>query len=279
VALAMSALLACGCGSGGGGGPVTGTKFGAVLVEAPGLDSDTSIYFASAVFGDSPRLLPSGESTSLAFGVGEPDGCTKSTVSGCQVYRCSKPIVATPVQFVEPNVGAIAISWSPASGPGGGDALPSPITLGPVACYSLFWQTATPVTRFGFSAAGGTIPAFPDTDVDVPHLIDITELNGIPLGPPPPPTIQRAAGLRVTWTGGTAEVVFVLRQSQVSAVCRAAASAGSFTFPSSLLGELQPGDAMFDASVVSSKVVAAGDYATTLAVAGPVPWHFPFTLE
>jgi hypothetical protein len=97
--------------------------------------------------------------------------------------------------------------------------------------------------------------------------------------------VPRAAGLRVTWTGGTADAVFLLQQAQVgslnnvTAVCRTAASAGSFTFSSGVLGEFQPGDASFDASAVSSKLVAAGDYATTLAIVAPLPWHFPFTIQ
>jgi hypothetical protein len=291
LALALSGLLACACGSGGTGGAsdggaggsdgaATGTKFGAVIVETPG----PSIYFASAAFSDAPRLLQPGEHTSLDFGVGEPEGCAKSTVGGCQVYRCPKTIEATPSQFVEPNVGAINITWPPASGPDGG-GLRSPVTLGPLNCYSLFWQTGTPATRFGFSAAGGTIPAFPETDVDVPQLFEVTQFNGNPLGPPPPPSVPRAAGLRLTWTGGTADAVFVIQQHQIGsdndlrAVCRVAASAGSFTFSSSVLGEFQPGDAQLDGSAVSSKTVAAGDYATTLAIGAHLPWHFPFTIE
>jgi hypothetical protein len=226
-----------------------------------------------------------GAFTSLEFGIGEPDGCTRDTVGGCQVYRCSKIIAATPPQFVEPNVGAITITWSPALDPGSGGGQPPPVTLGAPNCYSLFWQAGTPVTSFGFSAAGGTIPAFPDADVDVPQLFEITQLNGNPAGATPPPSVSRAAGLRVTWTGGTADAVFVLQQRQVGsvndlrAVCRVAASAGNFTFSSSVLGEFQPGDASFDASAVSSKVVAAGDYATTLGIGAPLPWHFPFTIE
>jgi hypothetical protein len=161
LALAVSGLLACACGSGGGsGGTATGTKYGAVIVEAPGLATGTPTYFGSAGFSDlaQPRA---GAFTSLEFGIGEPDGCTKSTVGSCQVYRCTKTIEATPIQFVEPNVGAITITWPPASGPGGGGGQPPPVTLGAQNCYSLFWQTGTPVTRFGFSAAGGTIPCVP----------------------------------------------------------------------------------------------------------------------
>jgi hypothetical protein len=285
LALAVSGLLACACGPGGGsGGAATGTKYGAVIVEAPGLATGTPAYFASAGFSDLSRLQ-AGAFTSLEFAIGEPDGCTKSTVSGCQVYRCSNTIAATPIQFVEPNVGAITITWPPTSGPGGGGGQPPPVTLGAPNCYSLFWQTGTPATSFGFSAAGGTIPAFPETDVDVPQLFEVTQLNGNPVGTPAPPSVPRAAGLRVTWTGGTADAVFILQQRQVGsdadlrAVCRIAASAGSFTFSSGVLGEFQPGDASFDASAVSSKMVAAGDYTTTLGIGAPLPWHFPFTIE
>jgi hypothetical protein len=121
--------------------------------------------------------------------------------------------------------------------------------------------------------------------VDAPLLFEVTQLNDNPAAATPPPSVPRAAGLRVTWAGGTADAVFVLQQHQVGsnndllAVCRVAASAGSYTFSSGVLGEFQAGDASFDASAVSSKMVAAGDYATTLAIVAPLPWHFPFTIQ
>ena len=95
LALAISGWLACACGSG-----ATGTKYGAVIVEAPGLATGTPIYLASAAFSDVPRLLQAGEFTSLEFGIGEPDSCTKETTGGCQVYRCPGTIEVTPTQFV-----------------------------------------------------------------------------------------------------------------------------------------------------------------------------------
>jgi hypothetical protein len=251
-----------------------------VIVVAPG----TANYFASAGFNDLPRLLPAGEFTSLEFGIGEPDGCTKNTAGGCQVFRCPMTIAATPGQGMGPNVGAISIAWSPASGPDGGNGLPPPVTFSPDSYDLFYWSTGTAVTRFGFSAAGGTIPAFPATEVDVPQPFEVTQFNGNPPGPSPPP-VPRAAGLRVTWTGGTADAVFVLQQRQIGsdsdlrAVCRVAVSAGSFTFSSGVIGEFQPGHVSLHASVVSIKMAAAGDYATTLAIGAPLTSRFALAIE
>lgn len=283
-------LLACACGSGGtaeagdggtggSGGAAAGTKFGAVIVNNPGPTN----YFASAAFSDSPRLLTSGEFTSLELGVGEPDGCTKNTSSGCQIFRCPGTITAMPRQATDPNVGRITITWSPNSGPGG-DGLPPRVTIDPYTYDLFYWGTGTVVARFGFSAAGGAIPAFPPTDVDAPQPLEVTGLGGSPLGPSDP-SVPRGAGASVTWTGGTADAVFVLEQRQVGsdndlmAVCRVAASTGSFTFSSGVLGEFQPGNVSLRASVVSTKVVAAGDYATTLAIGVPSAFRFLLVLE
>jgi hypothetical protein len=279
LALALSGLLACACGS-GGTAAATGKKSGAVIVTAPGLATGTAAYFASAGFSDSPRLLAAGELTSLEFGIGEPDGCTKKAVGGCQVFRCPMTIAATPRRSTEPDVGAITINWASVPGSAG---LPPPVTIRPDSYDLFFWQTGTPVTGFDFSAAGGAIPAFPATDVDAPQLFEVTQLGGNPVGPTP--MVPRAAGLSVTWTGGTADAVFVLQQRKVGtdddlqAVCRVAASAGSFIVSSGVLGEFQPGDVSLRASALSTKLAVAGDYATTLAIAAPLLSRFVFTIE
>jgi hypothetical protein len=280
LALTVSGLLACACGS----GTATETKVGAVIVVAPGAATGIPNYFVSAGFSDMPRLIPAGEFTSLEFGIGEPDGCAKNAVGGCRVFHCPNTIAATTGQGMGPNVGAITITWSPASGPAGGAGLPPPITFSPDSYDLFFWSTATPVTSFGFSAAGAAIPAFPATDVDVPQPFEVTELNGNPLGTSPP-RVPRAAGVPVTWTGGTGDALFVLQQRQIGtdndlqAVCRVAASAGTFTVPSGVVGEFLPGNVSLRASVVSIEVVAAGDYTTTLAIAVPLASRFALTIE
>ncbi len=284
LALAFSGLLACAGSSGAGDGAVTGKKFGAVIVWAPGLASSTGAYYASAAFSDVPRLLHAGEFTSLRLGIGEPDGCTKSSVGACQVFRCSKLIEATSGAGTEPNVGAITIAWPSPSAADGGNSLPPSITFGPDAYDTVYWGTATLVSRFTFSAAGATLPAFAPRDVDFPELFDVTQVAGSPLivGSP---AVSRAADVPVAWTGGTGDAVLALEQTDfatgrdVLGVCRAAASAGTFTIPAGVLGQFQPGDASLAASVVSKQTVASGDHATTLAIASPVVYGFPLTIE
>lgn len=287
--LVLSGLLACACGSGGKAGPsdggagsdgaVAGTKFGAVLVLAPG----PGAYFASAAFSDSPRLVPAGEFTSVEFGIGDTNGCTTKTVDGCRVFRCSMPIAAKPHQATDPDVGALTIGWVPTSAPAGGNGLPPQITFPPDSYDLFFWGTASAVARFTFSAAGGTIPAFPATDVDVPQPFEVTRLDGD--DPAIDPRISRGEELPVTWTGGTADAVLVLEQGPLGtnddlmAVCRIAASAGSFTFSSSVLGEFQPGDVQLRSAAVSTKLVAAGEHATTLAIAVPGTFRFLVKIE
>ncbi len=289
--LVLCGLLACACssggpslGAGGSGGAATGTRFGAVIVLAPGLATGTGAYYASAGFSDAPHLLPAGELTSLRFGIGEPDGCAKTTTGGCRVFRCPQLIAATSGASMEPNVGALTITWPAPSPSEAGSGLPPSITFGPDSYDLFYWGTATPVSSLRFSAAGATIPAFPPTDVDAPQLLELTQVAGSPLAASPP-ILSRANDLFVTWSGGTGDAVFALQQTDFAtsrdtmAVCRVAAAAGSFTIPSGVLAQFQAGDASLAASAVSAQSVAAGDYATTLAIAAPTVFSFPLTLE
>jgi hypothetical protein len=250
-------------GSSGAGGAPSG-KSGNITVSNI-VVGPTAIYTATATFRSTAEESP---------------GCTNRTVNGCQVIRCQTSDGGAMMPAgTAPHVGAISIT---------GGAMPVTLTPGADGQYAAargmgsFWTGAARIT---FSAAGGPIPAFPSTQVDAPQPIMDTKLNGAaPATAPMRTTVSRAAGMRLTWTGGTGTIGFILGQQMganiLSMVCETPAMGGSYTVPAAVVNELMPGNGTLSISLVSVKTVMAGDYPTVLGLGtNPNPSLFALTVE
>lgn len=251
-------------GTGGLGGTAAGgksadTKFGSVSVDQA-LSSNS--YRASAAFGSSQGLQGSPGLT-----------CTSKTEGACVISVCTAvdggvapDADATPDAgaVVAPQVGRIDIT-------GGVEPVAIvPDATGQYAAVSgtkVLWTGATKLT---FKAVGGTIAAFPQTELEAPLGITAIKVNGAaPPAFPAKATVAKAGPLSFMWTGGSAQVSLSVVQSlggrTVAGVCTVAASAATLAVPATLLKELSPGDAITLVGQSVSKTVMAGAYATTLS--------------
>lgn len=201
-------------------------------------------------------------------------GCTESTVGACDVVVCQLggDAGAAPTADAGPaptpsNAGLITVSVDGASPPlsiavagsGGYEAVTSPTPLWPGGA------------TLAVSAAGSPeIPAF-TASVVAPEVVTITApLPGIV-------PIDRAMPLTFSWTGGTsdadvrAEISAFSTTSFARASCDGAASAGSLTIGTDVLGLLP--EATSASIVVRAQrvtTVRAGDYeVAVLASTGP----------
>ena len=133
----------------------------------------------------------------------------------------------------------------------------------------------TPTSRIRFSAAGGTIPAFPATELVPPGLISDLKLNGANILAAPMRNTAGRASLAVSWTGGTGTIGFILGQrssnSILSMPCRTDAASGTFTFPAAVTAELAVGDGSISVSQLTHQNVVAGAYSVGLSLGANPP--------
>lgn len=213
--------------------------------------------------------------TEISFGADGLDACNRRVEGACTIDECSPG--STPTAF--PHVGTISIS-------GGSKALsltPSANGAYPEATGSgIYWSPGVSVL---FSAEGGTLPAFPATEIEPPEVVTDVLVNG-EVAPiyPAQLTLSREQPLELSWTGGNHSIGFTLGQvSGLSArviICRTTSDAGAFSIPETVLAALAAAPGSLQFVQTSIKEVAAGAAKVSVGLAThPNPGVVVFNVE
>lgn len=202
--------------------------------------------------------------TDVHFGpAGSTEGCQVRVEGACKVTDCAPG--DSPDTY--PHVGTISIS-------GGSKALslvPNASGVYPEATGSgIYWSPGVSVR---FSAVGGTLPAFPETELTPPEVVTDVLVNGVAAPVYPAKlTLSRTQPLEISWMGGTDAIGFVLGQISGLNVhvvtCDTTTDAQGFTIPETLLTELTTStQASLQFVQTAIKPVAAGEASVALGLA------------
>jgi len=176
-----------------------------------------------------------------------PDVCNVQTMGKCSISDCAT------TNWV--SAGAIMVKTSAATlmlDPGGDNSYPTQATQ--TALYTM-GETIT------VSGAGGVVPAFSGT-LTAPGKPTLTS----PLPQQGKVLVDRSRAFAFTWTGGGSGDVWITMSANGtrSISCRFAASSGSGSIPSDVLGALPAGMGSFGLSGLATTTKDAGDWEVTL---------------
>lgn len=244
----------------GGFGPDGGAS--SADLSGPGSPADLGAYPESGyVYARSVNNTSGKFSSLVAAFYGQPyTSCTVMMSGACLIQTC--PVSQPPPPFV--SAGNLTLS-------GGART----ITLMPRA------DKGYTVSSDGTQAlwSGGEMLSFSATGADVPAFTASLVAPGpIAITSPTAPSgggklsVSRTSDLTMTWTGGGSAqfrggitAVYNNGASSAAVVCTAPASAGSFTIPASLIGQLpqSPTSAGLFGASAAKKQVVSGSYAFT----------------
>lgn len=197
-----------------------------------------------------------------------PSSCTLKTIGDCVLYLCptapSAEAGSDDAGAASPSAGEIGLS---------GARIPSGTKLVPGADgkYGALTEPSVDAWSGGetiaITAKGGDVPAFSGS-VTAPS--PTMALTTPVFAPPAKLDVDRSRAFPLAWSGGGAGFVNVTVSSSrntngtATAVCRFEGAKGSAEIPAAVMSELPVGDGVIGASVASTTIVQAGEYAVTL---------------